>query len=443
MSVMTGFDDTPIFNLKAVVRETGLKPDTLRAWERRYGLPEPKRTAGGHRLYSQRDIQVLKWLIARQIEGMSISRAVDLWRTREQEGRDPLDMAEYAGANGRIGMPMAVGGDAITELRTAWLDACQGFDEQTAEHILAEAFALAPPETVCFEILQKGLSEIGDRWYTGDATVQQEHFASALAMRRIEALLAATPAPTRPGRILIGCPPEEEHSFSPLMLTLLLRRQGRDVIYLGARVPLERLEQTIATARPGLVIMAAQQLYTAGTLYQMAVMLRQMRVAFAYGGAIFNVLPDLIDQIPGHFLGALLEEAPQAVEQLLKSAPALPTLRPLADDYRALLADIRAHETQIEARVWGELHDAGIAPTHLATANLMLGRNIDTCLQLGNLQHLTYDLEWIRGLLASYGVPVQLFDRFMRSYRDAVEAVLGERGALLSEWLDEVVRQTA
>ena len=56
----------PTFNLKAVVNETGLKPDTLRAWERRYGLPKPHRTPGGHRLYSQRDIDMLKWLISRQ-----------------------------------------------------------------------------------------------------------------------------------------------------------------------------------------------------------------------------------------------------------------------------------------------------------------------------------------------------------------------------------------
>ncbi len=63
-------DDTPIYNLKAVVQETGLKPDTLRAWERRYGsLPEPNRTGGGHRLYSQQDINTLKWLLARQDEG--------------------------------------------------------------------------------------------------------------------------------------------------------------------------------------------------------------------------------------------------------------------------------------------------------------------------------------------------------------------------------------
>ena len=56
-------DLTPTYNLKAVVQETGLKPDTLRAWERRYGIPEPDRTGGGHRLYSQHDINTLKWLL--------------------------------------------------------------------------------------------------------------------------------------------------------------------------------------------------------------------------------------------------------------------------------------------------------------------------------------------------------------------------------------------
>ena len=92
---MNGPSKTPAYNLKVVIRETGLKADTLRAWERRYGLPQPERTSGGHRLYSQRDIEIIKWLMARQQEGLSISRAVDLWRGLESEGQDPLHMAEY------------------------------------------------------------------------------------------------------------------------------------------------------------------------------------------------------------------------------------------------------------------------------------------------------------------------------------------------------------
>ena len=76
----------PRFNLKAVVQQTGLKPDTLRAWERRYGLPTPERSSGGHRLYSRRDIDTIKWLIARQQEGLSIKRAVEQWRQIEADG---------------------------------------------------------------------------------------------------------------------------------------------------------------------------------------------------------------------------------------------------------------------------------------------------------------------------------------------------------------------
>ena len=57
---------TPIYNLKVVLKETGLKPDVLRAWERRYGIPTPERSQGGHRLYSEFDIALLKWLVVRQ-----------------------------------------------------------------------------------------------------------------------------------------------------------------------------------------------------------------------------------------------------------------------------------------------------------------------------------------------------------------------------------------
>ena len=81
----------PAYNLKVVLQLTGIKPDTLRAWERRYGLPLPQRTAGGHRLYSQYDIEMIKWLMERQDEGMRINRAIDLWRDIEAGGKDPLD----------------------------------------------------------------------------------------------------------------------------------------------------------------------------------------------------------------------------------------------------------------------------------------------------------------------------------------------------------------
>lgn len=179
------------YNLKAVVQETGLKPDTLRAWERRYGLPDPDRTSGGHRLYSERDIDILKWLLARQDEGLSISRAVALWRSIIDEGENPLETMRIDSAESEP-LPIIVG-ETLNQLRDAWIDACLEFDEQTAETILSQALALYPAETVCFDILQAGLSTIGRQWYEGETTAQQEHFASALALRRLNTIMAMSP----------------------------------------------------------------------------------------------------------------------------------------------------------------------------------------------------------------------------------------------------------
>ena len=120
----------PRFNLKVVVQQTGLKPDTLRAWERRYGLPVPGRSRGGHRLYSQHDIDTIKWLMARQREGLSIKRAVELWQQVEAEGRDPLPVATPIAAPAAPIPVSYLAGETIAQVRQQWIDACLAYDEQ-------------------------------------------------------------------------------------------------------------------------------------------------------------------------------------------------------------------------------------------------------------------------------------------------------------------------
>lgn len=252
-------DTTPTFNMKVVVQETGLKPDTLRAWERRYGMPNPKRTSGGHRLYSQFEIDMLKWLIARQDEGVSISRAIDMWQQHLENDENPLEAVPLEPTEEPIYTSMA--GASIETMRKSWMEACLKFDERAAQFILAQAFAMFPMETVCFDLLQRSLTEIGLGWYEGRVSVQQEHFGSALAIRQLEALLAAMSTAARSlGRVLVACPPLEQHTFSPLVITLMLRRRGWDVVYLGANVPVEQLGATVNSIQPELVIISAQTL---------------------------------------------------------------------------------------------------------------------------------------------------------------------------------------
>ncbi len=434
---MATLDEAPIFNLKAVVQETGLKPDTLRAWERRYGIPDPNRTSGGHRLYSQRDIETLKWMIARQNEGLSISRAVSLWETLLETGQDPLDMPQYAAASSSHGMRVEPG-ESISEHRAAWVQTCLAFDSQQAEALLAQAFALYPLEAVCFEVLQKGLSEIGAGWYSGEVTVQQEHFASAMATRRLETLLAATPPPTRGGRILIGCAPDDDHTFSALLLSLLLRRMGLDVVYLGANTPNEQLEETVETIHPDLVVMVAQHLSSAAALLEVAEALRGVPVPLAFGGRVFEQIAGLQDHIPGYHLGPRLEDAPAIIEGLLgnRAVPAAPLVASAA--YKATLQHFEARHLMLEARVSEMLSTSAIEQAHMDVALQNFSSSIASGLKLGSLDLIEMDLDWLHGLLSNLHLPERFLHVYLEAYRVAAHAVLDERGQILLHWLDKI-----
>src|SRR5689334_24642984 len=79
------YSDAPIFNTKAVVQQTGVPAPTLRAWERRYTLITPERANNAYRLYSERDVALIRWLKERIDEGMSISQAIAFFRHLSEE----------------------------------------------------------------------------------------------------------------------------------------------------------------------------------------------------------------------------------------------------------------------------------------------------------------------------------------------------------------------
>jgi DNA-binding transcriptional MerR regulator/methylmalonyl-CoA mutase cobalamin-binding subunit len=435
---MASMREEPLYNLKAVVQQTGLKPDTLRAWERRYGVPAPERSEGGHRIYSRRDIEIIRWLMARQREGLSISRAVELWQQLEASGRDPLESALPI-ATPAAAASVGYAGETVAELREDWISACLGYDEREAEQILAQAFALYPPELVAVELLQKAVAEIGDGWYRGDVTVQQEHFCSGLAIRHLEALVMGAAAPTRPGRILVACPPEENHVIGLLVLTFLLRRRGWEVVYLGANVPSERLETTISAAKPQLIIFSAQQLHSAASLLDMAEVLRRERIPLAYGGLIFNLIPELRKRIPGHFLGERLDQAPAAVERLMTARPPLPGTVQACETCGQAREHFRDRQGLIEAELAQEATQLSIAPWHLALANHELGHNIGAALVLGDMDYLGTDLEWVQGLIGNRELPAQVLPRYLQAYRQAAEKHLDERAEPILDWFDRVL----
>ena len=425
----------PIYNLKAVRQETGIGADTLRAWERRYGLPKPQRTPGGHRLYSQWDIHLIKWLVARQAEGLSISRAVKRWNELSASGEDPLAQPPRRVAQELGGSPTN-----LEDLREAWLAACLGFDEVGAESLLNQAFAFYTAETAITEIILHGIQAVGNRWQHGQVTVQQEHFVSGLATRRLDALIAAAPVPMHTGTIVLACPPAELHSLPLLCLNVMLRRRGRNVVFLGADVPMEHLEETTRIVNAALVVMSSQRLAAARTLRDAAAVLARKRVRVAYGGGVFNQIPELRQHIAGAFLGQAVDGSLDQIEELLErpitvQEPVHAGVNLLAQAYWAWRPEV---EVALQRSIDGQLETA----VDLAIANSYFGGTLAAALEFGNVGYMAADMEWIRFLLAKPGLPFRTPRAYIMAYAKAVREVMGSRGDELAEHLGRFAKQS-
>lgn len=421
-----GLMEGRFYTMGEIERALGIPAATVRAWERRYGVPRPGRSSGRHRLYSEEDLSLLRWLVARQQEGMSISRAVAAWKHQAARATPPADRL--------AGGPEAAQG--LERLRSDWVEACLRYDRALAEAILSQAFALYPAREVCVELLLGGISRIGEGWFRGEATVHQEHFASAIASHQVERLIAAT-APWRKERILLACPPGELHAFALLFLALLLRQRGLQTVLLGASVPLERLDSAVAEVRPDLAVLSAQRLPDASALVQMAEVLGRLSVPVGYGGLVFNNEPELRERVAGHFLGEGIPEAVEAAERLLLDRPPAPTPAPNPPEL-AEAADCYASKVhQIEADVRSAMGPAA-SPQTLAEANRTIASHLIAAAQMGSFSALHDGRPWLEAAFKAHSEPAQAMRSYLAVYGLAAEVHIRECGGPILAWLRSV-----
>jgi hypothetical protein len=293
-----------------------------------------------------------------------------------------------------------------------------------------------PVEAVCMDVLQKGMAEIGGLWYEDRVSVQQEHFASGLAMRRLDALLSASPAPSRTQTVLVGCPPNEWHTFTSLLLSLLLRRRGLNVIYLGANVPSDRFKETVTAAHANLVILVAQTLMSAATLQLAALSLTRLRVPVGFGGRIFNLQPNLVEHIPGHYLGNAINSSLEEVERLLKGKVKANTLKTASQEYLVTYQAFTSKRAHIESTIKELVQPLSISPEGLNTGVQFLGDNIAAALQLGDMEYVTEEVEWLKVLFQSHQRPPQELADFMKNYSRAVDKHINGQGQPIKAWLN-------
>lgn len=323
----------------------------------------------------------------------------------------------------------------LERFREAWVSACLAFDEPAADRVLKQALAAFPPEVVCLEVLRDGLSQIGEAWYQGKATVHQEHFASHLAVHQVQALLANTPFPAFSDPVMIACPPGEYHTFGVLLLTYLLRRDGWKVVYLGADLPVKEAEAAVRRAAPRWVIVGAYHLPPVVGIRGLGCLLRDMGVPLAYGGRIFNLVPALCSRISGHFLGRQLPEALGRLKEWADAPPPLPAITPEDEAVCRTRSLFLEREWDIRARVLRHLS------LHPFTSDLpewlvnYTFSHIRAALILGDVSFADAYAKWLWGLRNGLSLPEGWVGLFLEAFRRSVEHHMGGEGALLVEWL--------
>jgi len=395
-------DTTFGLTIKVVAERTGVSVHTLRAWERRYGVPAPSRHSDNrYRLYDEQDIADVLWLKQQVEAGIPPAQASALLRQRRQSARAMIEATQ-----------------PLTTTQAALLDAFARSDEVTARRILDEAFALFTPEQVTQHIIVPTLREIGARWMRGEMTVWQEHLASNVIQQKLFAILQAQPAlPLAVPTLVAACAPNEEHALGLLIFSLLAQRQGWRVIFLGQGTPLADINAA-ARLQPKLIVVSITTVIGLAGLIPWLDAAQRPAVPLVFAGRIVDALPNLRAHLPGEYLGAEMI----APAQLL-------TLKPRAEYWspskRALNAANALYARRLE--IAGETvarFFATLAPNHHRTwnvndinfATLFLIDAVTCALAFGVPELMDTERAWLDEMMPSRAVPAELVTQHLETF---------------------------
>jgi DNA-binding transcriptional MerR regulator len=265
----------PLVRIGELSRRTGVGVDTLRAWERRYGLLEPGRSPGGFRLYGPGD-----------------QERVRAMKTLIDSGVSAAEAARLAAPQGFRPGPTDPG-EAPTDHASRISAALDRFDEADANAILDDAIARFTMDAVASRVLLPVLHEIGRRWENGEVSVAEEHFATALLRGRMLALGRNWGAGGGP-LALLACPPGEQHDLGLIAFGLALRQRNWRIAFLGSNTPIETITDAVGKLAPDAIVLAA---VTAGPFEDAAKGIRRLAqgTAVLIGGGGANA--DLAERL--------------------------------------------------------------------------------------------------------------------------------------------------
>jgi methanogenic corrinoid protein MtbC1 len=218
-----------------LARRTGVTEPTLRAWERRYGLLRPERSAGGFRLYSDEDAVRVRAMQDHLGRGVAASEAAGLALAAPPDDASPIE-------------------SLVHDLATA-LDS---FDEVAAQAALDRALATLSVEAALRDVLLPVMADVGTGWEEDESVIAREHFATNLVRGRLLSLARGWDLGAG-RRALLACAPEERHDIGLIAFGLALRARGWRITFLGADTPIGTLGEAAGLTEPDLVVVSASQ----------------------------------------------------------------------------------------------------------------------------------------------------------------------------------------
>ncbi len=235
---------TGVLRIGEVSRRTSVAVPTLRAWERRYELLDPDRTEGGHRLYSERDVERVRAMVHLLDEGWSAAAAARQV-LREPAAVVPLHSIPGAGES-------AAASDLIDQLDAS----INRFDAPATDLLVDDVFARFDVPRALDEILLPVMRRIGEGWEDDPRLIAREHFATNTLRPRLQRLLrGASSAADR--SCLAAAPEDEDHDLGLLAGCAVAAQTGWRIHYLGIRTPTRAVERGVAQLRPDVAMIGS------------------------------------------------------------------------------------------------------------------------------------------------------------------------------------------
>lgn len=219
------------FTIRDIENLSGIKAHTLRIWEHRYNFMTPKRKESNHRFYDNEDLKHILRISYLYHSGRKISNIALM---ADKEINDIIDKENALNTNEFL----------ITQLMEASID----FDEDKFETVLNTSFNKTNVEDAIINVIYPYLNKIGLLWLTEHIIPAQEHFSSNIISHKLLSKidsLSLVPNP-KSKRVLLFTPVNEHHEIPILFIQYLFKKYGHRVIYFGASVQLNDIEEYCA-----------------------------------------------------------------------------------------------------------------------------------------------------------------------------------------------------